>query len=67
MTKKQATEEATAIAARDGIKMVVTYNPYAETDDEAEKYGYHPHSIAAAAIFSYDEVVKTIRPTGEIT
>jgi prolyl-tRNA editing enzyme YbaK/EbsC (Cys-tRNA(Pro) deacylase) len=66
MTKTQATKEAREIADRDRIRMVVTYNPYAETEDEAEKYGYHPHRVAKAAIFAYDEIVKTIRPR-EIT
>ena len=58
MTKEQATTEATEISRRDGIKMVVTYNPYTETLDETDKYSYHPHS--AVVIFMYDEVVDTI-------
>ena len=59
MTKEQATEEATEIATRDGICMVVTFNPYAEVEEEAEKYSYFPAS--AVHIFKYEEVVDTIK------
>ncbi len=38
--------------------MVVTFNPYAETLEESEKFGYHP--LAAVDIFPYEEVVATI-------
>lgn len=60
MTKKQAIEEAKEIAKRDGIQMVVTFDPYAENPDETQNYGYHPY--AAVGIFKHEEVVKTIRP-----
>jgi hypothetical protein len=62
MTKKQATTEATEIANRDRIRMVVTENPYAENEDET--FGYCP--AAAASIFKYEKVLETIEP-GEIT
>jgi sugar/nucleoside kinase (ribokinase family) len=58
MTKEQATTEAARIAKSDGIRMVVTFNPYAETLDESEKFGYHP--LAAVDIFKYEKVVDTI-------
>jgi len=58
MTKEQATSGATRIAKSDGIRMVVTFNPYAETLEESEKFGYHP--LAAVDIFPYEEVVATI-------
>ncbi len=58
MTKDQATTEATEIARRDRIQMVVTFDPYAENLDESQNYGYHPH--AAVGIFIHEEVVDTI-------
>ena len=60
MTKEQATKEATKIAHRDKIQMVVTFNPYAENLDESQNFGYHPH--AAIGIFKHEKVVDTIRP-----
>ncbi len=62
MTKEQATIEATEIAHRDGIRMVVTENPYAENEDET--FGYFP--AGAVSIFKYEKVLDTIEP-GEIT
>lgn len=63
MTREQATTEATEIAHRNGIQMVVTFDPYAENLDESQNYGYHPH--AAVGIFNHEEVVETIRLKGE--
>ena len=60
MTKEQATTEATIVANRDGIRMVVTFDPYAETEDETQKFGYFPE--AATKIFKYEEVIETIKP-----
>lgn len=59
MTKEQATKEATEIATRDGICMVVTYDRYAEVEEDDEKYNYFP--AAAVHIFKYEEVVDTIK------
>ena len=58
MTREQATTEATQIATTDGIRMVVTFNPYGEEPDAADRYGYCP--AAAARIFAHEEVVATI-------
>ena len=60
MTKQKATDEATEIAKRDGIRMVVTFDPYAETDDDTQKFGYFPQR--AIEIFSHEEVIDTIEP-----
>jgi hypothetical protein len=60
MTKEQATEEATEIAKRDGIRMVVTFNPYEEEFDDRDKFGYFPEG--ATHIFKYEKVVETIEP-----
>jgi len=59
MTLLQAVREATEIAKRDRIRMVVTFNPYAENPDETQKYSYFPHS--AKHIFKYERVVDTIQ------
>jgi len=58
MTLTQAVKEATEVAKRDGIKMVVTFNRYAEADYEWQKYSYHPD--AARHIFKYERVIDTI-------
>ena len=60
MTKKRATIEATKIANRDGIRMVVTWDPYAENSEASEAYGYFPKR--AAGIFNLEEIVETIDP-----
>jgi len=58
MTLTEAVKEATEVAKRDGIKMVVTFNRYADEADEWNKYSYHPD--AAKHIFKYERVVDTI-------
>ena len=58
MTREQATREARAIAATDGVEMVVAYNPYAEAPEESDRFSYFP--AAAVEIFQYEEVVETI-------
>ena len=60
MTKKRAMKEATEIAKRDGIRMVVTWDPYAENPVASENYGYFPKR--AAGIFNLEEIVETIEP-----
>ena len=60
MTKEQATDEATEIAKNDGIRMVVTFDPYAENEDDTQNFGYFPQ--AAIEIFSHEEVIDTIEP-----
>lgn len=60
MTKDQAITEAKATANEFDIDMVVTFNPYEETLDEADKFGYFP--AGATHIFKYEEVVETIKP-----
>jgi hypothetical protein len=60
MTKKQATSEATEIAKRDGIRMVVTFDPYAEEADDTQKFAYFPER--AIQIFAHEEVIDTIEP-----
>lgn len=62
MTREQATKEATEIAERDGIHMVVTFNPYADNPDETQNYGYFPSD--ASGIFKYEKVLETIQPGG---
>ena len=62
MTQEQATEEATEIAKRDGIRMVVTYNPYEEEFFDRDKFGYFPE--VATSIFKYEKVVSRINPQG---
>ena len=62
MTRERATKEAREIAERDGIRMVVTIDPYAENPDVTQNYGYFPN--AATGIFRYEKVVETIEPGG---
>jgi hypothetical protein len=64
MTEEQATKEATEIAKRDGIRMVVTYNPYEEEFFDRDKYGYIPEG--ATHIFKYEKVISRINPQGLI-
>lgn len=61
-TETAAIEGAKEEAAKNGIRMAVTFNPYAEHDHEA--WGYCPE--AAAAIFSHEEVRKTVDPDGSV-
>ncbi len=63
MNREQATNEAKAIARRDGVTMAVTFEPYMEELDEAQKYGFMP--LEATHIFKYEKTVETIRPPGE--
>lgn len=58
MTREEATKQATEIANRDGIAMVVTENPYAE--HESERISYYP--AKATAIFKMETVLETISP-----
>jgi hypothetical protein len=63
MTREQATREATEIANRDRIRMVVTFDPYAENADETQNFGFFPES--AIEIFSHENVEETIVPAAE--
>ncbi len=60
MTREQAVDEATAIAEREGIRMVVTFDPYAENQDETQNFNYFPK--AATGIFKYEKIKATIEP-----
>ena len=51
MTKEQAIREAKEIAKNDGIRMIVTFDQYAEY--ETDQWGYIP--AAAKSIFSHEE------------
>ena len=66
MTKEAAIAEATEIANRDRIVMVVTVNPYEETENDEEKYNFFPRGVLdrmhRIGAFKYDEVVETIKP-----
>jgi hypothetical protein len=66
MTKQDATDRATETANRDGIVMVVTFNPYEETLDEDDKFGYFPEEALArmhrVGAFKFDKIVETIKP-----
>jgi hypothetical protein len=62
MTKEQAILEAKKIAREDGIRMIVTFNPYAEY--KTDEWSYLP--AAAKSIFSHDEEKFRFEP-GEIT
>ncbi len=59
MTREDARREAQAVADADGIVMAVTFDPYAETLDEEDKFGYMP--LEATKIFLYEKSVETIR------
>jgi hypothetical protein len=52
MRQGQATEEAIETAKREGIRMVVTFNPYEEEFDDRDKFGYIPEG--ATHIFKYE-------------
>ena len=64
MRQAQATEEAIETAKRDGIRMVVTFNPYEDEFDDRDKFGYFPEG--ATSIFKYEKVISRINPQGEI-
>lgn len=64
MRQAQATEEAIETAKREGIRMVVTYNPYEEEFDDRDKFGYLPEG--AVTIFKYEKVISRINPQGLI-
>jgi hypothetical protein len=64
MTQEQATKEATEIAKRDGIDMVVTFNQYDEALYDWDKFGYFPSG--ATTIFKYEKVVSRINPQGMV-
>ena len=60
MTKEQAIREATEIAVNDNIRMIVTFNKYAEY--ETDQWAYYP--AAARSIFAHDEEKFRIEPGG---
>lgn len=60
MKREQASKEAREIAEREGIVMVVTFNPYGEEELEADRFGYFP--AAALRIFHLEEEVERIHP-----
>jgi hypothetical protein len=60
MTKEQAIREATEIAVNDNIRMIVTFNQYAEY--ETDEWAYYP--AAARSIFALDEEKFRIEPGG---
>lgn len=62
MTREKASAEATEIAERDGVDMVVARDPYSEEPDDAEKFEYYPAS--AASIFVHHEIVERIGGDG---
>jgi len=65
MTQAQATTEATEIAKRDGIDMVVTFNPYDEEEEfDRDKFGYFPER--ATSIFKFEKVISRINPQGTV-
>jgi hypothetical protein len=60
MSKERAIKEATEIANKDNIVMVVTFNPFAEFDSEV--YGYYP--AVAHACVPHEEIIEIIKPEG---
>ncbi len=60
MLKKQAMIGAQKVADREGLRMVVTFDPYAENGDTSQNYGYFP--ARATGIFMLEEKVETIDP-----
>jgi len=53
-------DEAKEVAEREGIRMVVTFDPYAENQDETQNFNYFPS--AATGIFKYEKIEATIEP-----
>ena len=60
MSKESAIKEATEIANKDNIIMVVTFNQYAEY--ETDEYGYYP--AVAHACVPHEEIIHRIVPEG---
>lgn len=60
MSKESAIKEATEIANKDGITMVVTFNEYAEY--ETDQYGYYP-AVAFPVVEKFEVIVETIKPS----
>ncbi len=58
MTQEEASQEATRTAKIAKVRMVVTFNPYGEEEDEAENYSYFPAD--AIKIFKHEKIVETI-------
>jgi len=62
-TERQARTAAAKVAASEGVRMVVAFNPYCEYEDDS--YTYCPE--AAFHIFERNEVLlATIRPDGTV-
>jgi len=61
MSKETAIAEATKIANKDNITMVVTFNAYAEYEED--QFGYYP-AVAFPVVEKFEEVIQTIRPQG---
>ena len=60
MREERAILEAQQVSDEDGIRMVVTFDPYAEFP--SEEWGYMPAD--AIEIFKYHEIRHTISPGG---
>ena len=63
MSKETAIAEATKIANKDNIVMVVTFNEYAEY--ETDQYGYYP-ATAFPIVEKFERIVETIEPSADI-
>ena len=63
MTQGEASREAREIADREGIAMVVTFNPYDERtlEDRDNCYGYMPKA-SFYIVAGHETVVETIGP-----
>ena len=55
MNKEQAEKEARQICVIEDVAMIVTFNPYAETLDEADKFSYHP--ALSHHLFEHERIV----------
>lgn len=62
MSKAAAIADATKIANDDNIVMVVTFNAYAEYEED--QYGYYP-AVAFPVVEKFETIVETIKPTGK--
>lgn len=60
MTKREARIEARKVANQDGILMAITFNPYAEEEEEDQKYGFVP--LKATKLLKHEEVVEVMEP-----
>ena len=58
MTKSEARKGAQMVADANNISMVLAFNPYEETSDEDDKYGYWP--LRSRKIFHLEMVVEII-------